>query len=1290
VYRARHTKLQRLVALKMIQPPPGTTPQQWESLTRRFRTEAEAVARLQHPNIVQIYECGEHNGLPYFSLEFCGGGSLADRLDGTPWEPARAAGLVETLSRAVHTAHLAQVIHRDLKPANVLLTNQGVPKVSDFGLAKKLDAPGHTQPGAIVGTPSYMPPEQASGKTEAMGPPSDVYSLGAILYELLTGRPPFKAATTLDTVLQVVGEDPVPPRRLQSSVPRHLETICLHCLRKEPARRYATAEALANDLRRFLDGRAPQVHPPGWAERTWLLYRRNKLAGTLLTLLAVAVLVGVSLVTWKWRQADREKTAQVEANRRLQEVVYAGQIALAYREWQANNVAAARRLLEACPAEKRGWEWEYVDRLCHAERLVLEGHEGTVRGVAFDPRGGLLASAGKDGTVRLWGLPDGDAKAVLRGHEGEVSAVAFGPGHQLASGGADASVRLWDPASGAGRIVGKQDKPVVGVAIDPAGRRLASADKQGSVIVWDMAGGSKVTSWSVGKEAWAIAFDPNGARLAAGGESTEGKKEVTVWEVEAAKKVFTYGAPAAVTGVAFDPDGNRLAVSCQSETVQLVDMKDGKVRELHGHRSGVHAVAFSPDGRRVASAGWDSTVCVWPADGEAGARDPIVLRGHSQGASCVAFSADGRRLASGGGDARLRVWTAGVRPDYEVLGEAFVEAAGLAFRPDGRQVASAGWHIRMVAAHSGVTAGEVRLFDTAGGPGQEPLPLRGHDGHLTAVAYAPDNKTATAADDGKILLWDSTTGLFLRQLEGHTGKSLCLAFSADGRQLLSGGDDKVIKVWDWQAGTVLLRLEGHTDAVTALAISADGHWAVSGSADRTVRVWDVSAGPALRVLEGHTDTVTAVALSPDGALIASGSADHGVRLWDRASGALRYVLWGHSGGVQSLAFHPGSRRLASAGGQKLQPGEIKLWDTGSGLEVLTLRNVSGPFSGVAFSPDGTTLASVDTGGLHEGEVRLWMTGPVHELPPPPAATLHERVTLRGHTEGVFGVAFTADGKTLASGSLDKSVRLWDTALGIETGQLRGHTEAVWPVLFLGDGRTLASGGWDRTVKLWDYKDGKEIANFPGLAEAVLTLAATPDGHTLAAGLRDGSVQLLDVVGRRAGPLLRGPEKLVLSVAISPDGTTLAAAEPNGTVRLWDVAGGREKQALPAYMSVMAVAFVSERVVAAAGQDGEPAQGRCQIKLWDTGSGREQFTLRGPKSMIRTLDVAPATGLLAAGTQDGRLWLWDLHTRKLLLARKAHDAALMFLRFAPDGRALATAGGDKMVRLWEVGGHSSRQ
>jgi tRNA A-37 threonylcarbamoyl transferase component Bud32 len=333
VYKARHVKLGRLVALKMILAAEYAGQEE----RARFQTEAEAVARLQHPNIVQIYEVGEQDGRPFFSLEFCAGGSLEKKLGGVPLPPQEAARLAETLARAMHAAHEAGVVHRDLKPANVLLAKDGTPKITDFGLAKKLDEAGQTATGAVMGTPSYMAPEQAGGKAKAIGPHTDVYALGAILYEFLTGRPPFRAATKLDTIMQVLSDDPVPPARLQPKVPRDLETICLKCLRKESAKRYASADELADDLRRFLDGAPVRARPTTAPERAVKWVRRHPARAGLIAvvvLAAVGFAAGGGWYNLRLRKAlDDAEQARARERRLLEQ-----QLATANRELARRNL----------------------------------------------------------------------------------------------------------------------------------------------------------------------------------------------------------------------------------------------------------------------------------------------------------------------------------------------------------------------------------------------------------------------------------------------------------------------------------------------------------------------------------------------------------------------------------------------------------------------------------------------------------------------------------------------------------------------------------------------------------------------------------------------------------------------------------------------------------------------------------------------------------------------------------------------------------------------------------------
>jgi serine/threonine protein kinase/Tfp pilus assembly protein PilF len=398
VYRAVQVRLKRLVALKMLQADDKAEPQQHE----RFRAEAEAVARLQHPHIIQIYEIGEQAGRPYLALEYVDGGSLAERLRGTPLPPPQAARLLETLARAVHHAHQAGIVHRDLKPANVLLQiadcrlqiedsqsaicdpQSAIPKITDFGLAKQLDVDsGRTRSGVIVGTPSYMAPEQARGQNREIGPAADVHALGTILYETLTGVPPFRGATVLETLAQVLSQEPLPPSRLQPGVPRDLETICLKCLEKEPARRYASALDLADDLKRFLNGEPIHARPtPAWERGLKWVKRRPTAAGLLAvsTITLLSLLVGTLFYQeQRARVAESDKRAAEGELRERQrtddlrgeasDLVLEAQEAVGKERWQDAKVLAASALA------KIGSEPSLAGLQAQAQRLLAEAEQ---------------------------------------------------------------------------------------------------------------------------------------------------------------------------------------------------------------------------------------------------------------------------------------------------------------------------------------------------------------------------------------------------------------------------------------------------------------------------------------------------------------------------------------------------------------------------------------------------------------------------------------------------------------------------------------------------------------------------------------------------------------------------------------------------------------------------------------------------------------------------------------------------------------------------------------------------
>jgi WD40 repeat protein/tRNA A-37 threonylcarbamoyl transferase component Bud32 len=956
IYKARHVRLQRLVALKMIRPDRLASPAD----VLRFRSEAEAAASLDHPNIAPIYEVGEHQGEHYFSMKLIEGGSLAQHLPRLAADLRGGVGLLRTVACAVHHAHQRGVLHRDLKPANILLDTECRPHITDFGLSKRLGLkPGEaslTQQGMIVGTPSYMAPEQAVSQA-VVTTAVDTYSLGAILYELITGRPPFCASTPLDTLLQLRQQEPTSPRRLNRRVDCDLETVCLKCLQKEPERRYPSAQALGDDLGRWQRGEPIQARPVGRRERALKWARRRPALAALSALLMVVFFVGIPGVILQWRHAVAGYQQASHFAKAEHQTAYARTIGQFYAEWLAGN-ADPDRLLTECDQELCGWEWHYLCRLFRIRQLAtLHGHTNGVLAVAFSPDGSRIASGSADCNVKVWDRQMQREIVTLRGHAAAVTAVAFSrDGLRLASGSADGDVRVWDVVRGDVQLLWRGHSAAVSsLAYDPDARHLVSTARGelslGELKLWDAGTGAALASKTWHTSLAAADFSPDGHRLVTAGHDGN----ILVWDTATLAPIGSFKEQTTKiipwTSVAFSADGQRVAAGSPAGLTRVWDGETSQ--DFHSPtQASVTGVAFSSrDGRIIASANADNTVTGWFTSSGTHA---FTLRGHKCGVTAVACSSDGACLASGSLDRTVKLWDIRRRDDDLTL-RASEGYTSVAFSPDGAYLASAPRDNALL------------IWDLS--TGKVAARLRHLPEIVNGLAFSRDGvHPACAGDDGKVRIREMPQGLQTHSLQGHSGSVHSVAFHPNGARLASAGEDGTIRLWEFPSGLEKLRLCGHDGAVHAVAFSPDGGRLASAGKDGVVRVWDAGTGQQRLALIEHYGPIYSVAFNADGRRLATAGQDELVRVWDTITGELVQSLRGHMGAVRGLAFGPGGR-LASAGDDRA----VRLWDP-AGHELLALRGHKDLVRAVAFSWDGHQLASAGD----DRTIKVWDGTPQKE------------------------------------------------------------------------------------------------------------------------------------------------------------------------------------------------------------------------------------------------------------------------------------------------------------------------
>ncbi len=970
VYKAWQGRLHRDVAVKMILPGFDDAP----SALARFRVEAEAVARLRHPNIVQLFELGDHDGRPYLVMELADGGSLAGRLTGAPWPGRDAAWLIESLARAVHYAHEHGVLHRDLTPGNVLFLADGTAKLSDFGLAKLLgDGATVTRSGALFGTPSYMAPEQAGGSSQNTGPSVDVYGLGAILYELLTGRPPFKSATQMETLSQVLQAEPVAPRQLQPNAPLDLETICLKCLRKEPGRRYVSALGLAQDLERFLQGRPIEARPVGALERAWRWGRRNRgWAAMMATTAALLVLIAVStsLMSLSLRRAlnqaktqeFRAESAEQAANEALRQSYLEQAQALrltGVKGQRFQGLAAIRKALRLPLANQPPAELRNAAIAC----LVLpdvdtdiewEGWPTGTLGFALDAGFERYVRVGASGTASLRRVADDREIASLPG-SGRIAwgGLLFSPdGRFLQHRFADGRVKLWR-LDGAGPVVVFQGLvsspgPDSSASFRWDSRQLAvsnTADR--SVRIHDTTTGKEVRRLPLGGPAFHLAFRPGSTHLAVGGE-----KVVRVFDLDAGNiPLRALSHPEDVSSIAWHPEGRILATTCDDLRIRLWDVSNGMLSlpPLDGHHADGMSVEFNHSGDRLASKDWGETMRLW--DSRTG-RQLLTATG-----TATVFSADDRGLGAEITGSRARLLRIADGRELQTMVAANPSRRRRVYRhawysPDGRFL--------MVDAIDSLV-----VLDPASGGEVDKIPFAG----TTVVAFEPGNAAVLTWDQKLVLRWPIRDG---PAATIHVGPPRIIGQVdyTEPDPATGSPDGSVLVFPNRSRGAILLRrpanrlVLGPREDVRQCAISPDGRWVATGNFHGNqgvgATVWDAQTGKVVKDLtvEGRCS----VAFSPDGRWLVTGGGTS--RLW-------RVGTWEESSRLTepnlrgAFAFSPDSKVLALAGGAR----QVLLVDPETGSEIARLTAPEQTrVQPQCFSPDGTQLVAM---GPDMGVMYIW-------------------------------------------------------------------------------------------------------------------------------------------------------------------------------------------------------------------------------------------------------------------------------------------------------------------------------
>ena len=1061
VYQAKQQALGRLVAIKLMQKDDGLH-------QARFLAEGQIIAAVKHPHVVEIYDFGETNSLPYIAMELLPGGSLGQRFREGALSAKEAAGLIAQVADGVGAAHDLGIVHRDLKPGNVLLDAHGVPKVTDFGLAKRTDF-DLTLTHEAAGTPSYMAPEQARAM-KFVGPPADVWSLGVMLYEALTGRRPFQAATDVELLISIQNDDPPTLRTITKSIPPDLETICLKCLEKEPERRYASAKELAADVRAWLSGRPIAARRATPIEKAMLWIRRKPTAAAAWAMGVLVVILGTFAFTttrlWRAAVAERaiaeDKSQQAEAaERTVARLEYARAVYAAHQDALAANFLRADQVLEGTKPEFRGWEWHYVKRLCHRERRSLP----EAQFATFDPTGtGILTSDYSEFTY--YEVTTGEKKRTFEptltrkereagkyNRNTNLSARFSADGGTLATVGCIRDLTVWNARDGK-EIVSFMlpDGYSEFLQLSPDGSRIATLQKDRAAVIWDSKTGRKL--FEAPPSEWPPAVAPDCQRVAVKRNNPERVEIATPTAVKplASLPKFTWG------GLVFSPDGLHIAHHDNSGNITLWDAESGKI--LHrieayaglyqptendgtGYRprnlfQSFEPLVFDPSGKSFVTLGPGHLARVW--DVETG-RTKSTLIGHTGRIDAATFSPQGTFVVTASADRTVMVWDPATGRPLRTYAGHTGEVRAVAVNPRDTR-------LLLTVANDGAKLWDADL-------GTRTFAQKWPHKYITSFAIRPDGRrfavpkngfTVFDLDGGEKVVSRTRNEVRDKPFEGWLGarpEGELVTYSPDGTRIAASS---------------------RRGSMSSTQTYPNGEVKKFEFSDREARVYDAQTGDEILVLKGHTEQVNTIQFSPDGTRLVTASDDKTARIWDAVTGKQIHVLtWDAQTLVDNRVIHPANEMRAAAftpDGRTvltLSFPTLKQWDIETGREVPVFGGTGNrPTVGgdlLTVHPDGTRVAT--TNG---NDVTLWdlRTGAV-------------TATLKGHEATPCTISFNADGsRVVTAGGYDSTVRIWDTASGALMVTLTGHTGAVRAAAFTPDETRIVSAGDDGVI-VWDSR-----------------------------------------------------------------------------------------------------------------------------------------------------------------------------------------------------------------------------